>query len=130
MSSKDIDNRAAQARQGLTQYVGALLTSLKGEDKARAQLIVAALCEESLKLCMNNDAQKFDYFAAKPVLRAASFVLSKRAEEMKADASGLPDSIRRSLMLLSANYSKLAQELSEIVEEDKNSKEQENSNGI
>lgn len=119
MENDNIDNRAAQARQGLTQYVGALLDSLKGEVKAKAQLVVAALCEEALKLCINNDNQRLDFFAAKPVLRAASFVLSKRAEEMKADANGLPDTIRRSLMLLSANYSRMSQQLTEIVDEDK-----------
>lgn len=118
LKTTDDTNKAAYIRQGLTQYVGALAQSIEGDSKEKLQLITAALTEEALGLCMD-DEKKLDFFTAKPILRAAGYILSKRAKETKEDAKVLPEEIRQSLLLLSARYDKTAQEIKRYTETEK-----------
>ncbi len=118
LKTTDDTNKAAYIRQGLTQYVGALAQSIEGDSKEKLQLITAALTEEALRLCMNEE-KKLDFFTAKPILRAAGYILSKRAKETKEDAKVLPEEIRQSLLLLSARYDKTAQEIKGYTETEK-----------
>ena len=118
LKTTDDTNKAAYIRQGLTQYVGALAQSIEGDPKEKLQLITAALTEEALGLCMD-DEKKLDFFTAKPILRAAGYILSKRAKETKEDAKVLPEEIRQSLLLLSARYDKTAQEIKGYTEREK-----------
>lgn len=118
LKTTDDTNKAAYIRQGLTQYVGALAQSIEGDSKEKLQLITAALTEEALGLCMD-DEKKLDFFTAKPILRAAGYILSKRAKETKEDAKVLPEEIRQSLLLLSARYDKTAHEIKGYTETEK-----------
>ena len=118
LKTTDDTNKAAYIRQGLTQYVGSLAQSIEGDSKEKLQLITAALTEEALGLCMNEE-KKLDFFTAKPILRAAGYILSKRAKETKEDAKVLPEEIRQSLLLLSARYDKTAQEIKGYTETEK-----------
>lgn len=118
LKTTDDTNKAAYIRQGLTQYVGALAQSIEGDSEEKLQLITAALTEEALGLCMNEE-KKLDFFTAKPILRAAGYILSKRAKETKEDAKVLPEEIRQSLLLLSARYDKTAQEIKGYTETEK-----------
>lgn len=120
LKTTDDTNKAAYVRQGLTQYVGALAQSIEGDSKEKLQLITAALTEEALGLCLTEE-KKIDFFTAKPILRAAGYILSKRAKETKEDAKALPEEIRQSLLLLSARYDKTAQEIKGYTETEKNS---------
>ncbi len=79
-SSNKID-KAAQIRQGLTQFVGALVDNLEGNKEAVAQLTAAALTEEALKLCQKEDGST-DFYVSKPILRAAHIIISSRVHEL------------------------------------------------
>lgn len=74
------NNKQNQIRQGLTQFIGALIDNLSGDKEAVAQLVAASLSEEALKISIKDN--KIDYFIAKPILRATIIVLKQRYEEI------------------------------------------------
>jgi len=74
------NNKQNQIRQGLTQFVGALIDNLSGDKEAVAQLVAASLLEEALKTSIKDN--KINYFIAKPILRATIIVLKQRYEEI------------------------------------------------
>lgn len=74
------NNKQSQIRQGLTQFVGALIDNLSGDKEAVAQLVAASLSEEALKTSIKDN--KINYFIAKPILRATIIVLKQRYEEI------------------------------------------------
>lgn len=96
MSQKTDDvTRQAILRQGLTQYVGGMVTMPDYEDHplAAAQITVASLCEEALKLTNVNG--ELNLYVAKPVFRAANYLLDRRIETLsKLVGSGDPEMSR------------------------------------
>ena len=66
-------NRQAQLRQGLTQYVGAMLTNLSLEPRDASQVTAASLVEEATKLAKKED-DEVDFYIAKPLLRAVIYL--------------------------------------------------------
>lgn len=84
-------NRQAQLRHGLTQYIGAMLSNKDLDPKAAAQLTVAALAEEAVKLCKTDDG--IDMFRAKPILRATEYICDENFKKMAREAQkhGLGD---------------------------------------
>lgn len=74
------NNKQNQIRQGLTQFIGALIDNLSGDKEAVAQLVAASLSEEALKISIKDN--KINYFIAKPILRATIIVLKQRYEEI------------------------------------------------
>lgn len=54
------NNKQNQIRQGLTQFVGALIDNLSGDKEAVAQLVAASLSEEALKTSIKDN--KINYF--------------------------------------------------------------------
>lgn len=83
------NNKQNQIRQGLTQFVGALLDSISGDKEAVAQLVAASLSEEALKITIKDN--KIDYFVAKPILRATIIVLKQRLEEIIQSVNSLKE---------------------------------------
>ena len=81
--SKEL-NRQAQIRNGLTQYVGSMLTNSDFKGKAAAQLTVAALVEEATKLAKTNDG--IDFYVAKPLLRAVIYLYEEDFKRLARDA--------------------------------------------
>lgn len=66
-------NRQLLLRNGLTQYIGAMLENPEYDSVASKQLAVAALLEEAIKICKMED-QTIDMFTAKPILRATLYI--------------------------------------------------------
>ena len=78
------NNKQNQIRQGLTQFIGALIDNLSGDKEAVAQLVAA-----SLKISIKDN--KIDYFIAKPILRATIIVLKQRYEEIVQSINSLKE---------------------------------------
>ena len=77
----------AKIRQGLIQYIGAFLTANDElTPKQSRQVMTASLAEEATKLCKDKDGKGYDMFVAKPILRAAAFLLEERKKEAMRDA--------------------------------------------
>lgn len=83
------NNKQNQIRQGLTQFIGALIDNLSGDKEAVAQLVAASLSEEALKISIKDN--KIDYFIAKPILRATIIVLKQRYEEIVQSINSLKE---------------------------------------
>lgn len=75
------ENLQFQMRQGLTQYIGAIIDNPQFSTKENKQLVVAALCEEMLKILTTNNSleDKFfiDDYANKPYLRSIIYMLKR-----------------------------------------------------
>lgn len=83
------NNKQNQIRQGLTQFIGALIDNLSGDKEAVVQLVAASLSEEALKISIKDN--KIDYFIAKPILRATIIVLKQRYEEIVQSINSLKE---------------------------------------
>lgn len=94
MNDSSASNRQAVLRNGLTQYIGAMLDKSDYKLSATRQLIVAALLEEAVKICKRDDGT-VDMYAAKPILRAMLYIYDHEYEKAveAAKESGLGDSI-------------------------------------
>lgn len=78
-------NDKTQIRQGLTNYIGALVTASKNDSKttrAVQQDVVATLIEESMKLAADEN-NVYDLYVLKPLLRATMLLLTQRAKEIE-----------------------------------------------
>lgn len=69
-----------QLRQGLVNYIGAMVESSPLTGNKARHAISAVLVEEALKMATTDD--DFDFFVAKPILRGAVYSLDKRIEAL------------------------------------------------
>lgn len=86
-------NKSIKIRQGLTQFVGALSENLEGDTQDIKQLITAGLAEEALKTATKEKGD-IDFYVAKPILRAAVFILRNKINELN---NLLPDVMEANL---------------------------------
>ena len=104
-------NDKTQIRQGLTNYVGALLKASREEGKssrAIKQDVAATLIEESMQLAADEN-NVYDPYVLKPLLRATALLLAQRANEIeKLNVSQSKE--------ISSSYVRMAQQLKEIVD--------------
>lgn len=107
-------SQAAQVRMGLTQFIGAYIHSVEGGRDDVRQLVVAALLEEAMMLCIEKG--RVNGFAAKPVLRAAIRILQKRAEELMDTAQALPSGLAGTLGSMAKEYRSTAGTLQKVVD--------------
>lgn len=68
-----------EARQGLVQYIGALITRTGYQGAAARQVVCALLLEEALKLVTVDE--RVELYSAKPILRATKMILQQRVSE-------------------------------------------------
>ena len=72
-----------QLRLSLTQFFGAILSNSNFKNpNLKKQNLVALVIEELLKVCINEDSS-IDIIAAKPILKASSFLLESRCSEIQ-----------------------------------------------
>ena len=77
----DDKQKMAEIRSGLVQYIGAMLEGTMYEENAARQIVCASLLEEAINICTytdDNNTDKINLFAAKPILRASIIVLKQR----------------------------------------------------
>ena len=87
MSEKN-DNIIKDIREGLVQFIGALLDNTSYEGAAARQIVCAALTEEALKLATQHE--RIEYYSAKPILRATLLILDQRKKEYGTLLAGSP----------------------------------------
>lgn len=100
------NNKQNQIRQGLTQFIGALIDNLSGDKEAVAQLVAASLSEEALKISIKDN--KIDYFIAKPILRATIIVLKQRYEEIVQSINSLEDNSVKKVLIQQTSALKIS----------------------
>lgn len=104
-------NDSVQIKQGLTNYIGAMIQALKSNGKsgrAVKQDVAATLIEEAMKLA-TDDEQIYDIYVLKPLLRGNILLLLQRVQELKK----LDDP---SAQTASDHYLKVVQQLKDIVD--------------
>ena len=95
---KQQQNKSAQIRQGLLQFVASLMENLEGNPQAVAQLITASLLEEAMKIS-TKDNKNVDFFVAKPILKASSNLINLRGQELKEQSKVESDTMIKELLL-------------------------------
>ena len=79
MSEQEVDKKVIEARQGLAQYIGALITKTGYQGAAARQVVCALLLEEALKLVTVDE--RIELYSAKPILRATNMILRQRIND-------------------------------------------------
>ena len=79
MSEQEVDKKVIEARQGLVQYIGALITKTGYQGAAARQVVCALLLEEALKLVTVDE--RIELYSAKPILRATNMILKQRIND-------------------------------------------------
>jgi len=79
MSEQEVDKKVIEARQGLIQYIGALITKTGYQGAAARQVVCALLLEEALKLVTVDE--RIELYSAKPILRATNMILRQRIND-------------------------------------------------
>ena len=79
MSEQEVDKKVIEARQGLVQYIGALITKTGYQGAAARQVVCALLLEEALKLVTVDE--RIELYSAKPILRATNMILRQRIND-------------------------------------------------
>lgn len=80
-------------RNSLWNFMGSLMNSSLTEDNSK-ESVMALMSEEMCKFCKNEDEQTIDMNTAKPILKAASWVLNARILEMDKALSSMPEDVR------------------------------------
>lgn len=96
-------NDTTQIRQGMVNYVGALIKASKFPPKGARQDVSAILIEEALKLARTDDGQ-YDMYVLKPLLRAVETVSQNRAHALEAQISHLPKGVREEVEKTLVDY--------------------------
>lgn len=78
MYSKD----STQIRQGLVNYIGALLSASHFEPRAAKHDVAAMLVEETLGLSQEEVNAPYDLYVLKPLLRGTVATLEQRMNEL------------------------------------------------
>lgn len=83
-------------RNGLVQYIGALLKACGREGEEAMHIALAQLSEAWLECCKSEDSKGYSLFVAKPLMRACSVVLKSYSEAILEDTKGDEDLMRLS----------------------------------
>lgn len=87
-------NDTTQIKQGMVNYVGALIKASKFPPKGARQDVSAMLIEEALKLARTEDGQ-YDMYVLKPLLRAVETVSQNRMNALYDQVSHLPKEVKK-----------------------------------
>lgn len=76
-------------RNSLWNFMGSILSASILEDKRKKENVTALICEELCKFCKTEEETSVDMQAAKPILKAAVWVLEARKLEMQKSKNNL-----------------------------------------
>lgn len=107
----------AESRNDLTQYIGAMLDSSDFEGKSARQIVAAALVEEAVKICKNDT--EVDFYVAKPILRAANYLLQAKKKSLLMAADGLDEESAKKLLQKASEYNAAHDLLDALIESTK-----------
>ena len=69
-------------RNSLWNFMGSMLTASMYDDKKNKESVTALISEELCKFCKNEDETTIDMDAAKPILKAAVWLLDAKETEL------------------------------------------------
>jgi len=92
-TQQEADKLMAEIRQGLTQFVGAMLVNTSYEGQEARQIVCASLVEEALALTRQED--KYEMFSVKPIIRATVAILQERKALYEENMNTAPAAYRQ-----------------------------------
>lgn len=109
------DNQIELLKQGLVQYVGAMIISLEKMDTQEADHLAIAKLSEAWLECSKDENGNYDMFRAKPLFRAVSIILKKRIVQVEESLEERVDSIPESFKKKKKEYLDAAALLDNLV---------------
>ena len=102
-------------RNSLWNFMGSILTaSIHEEDKAK-ESVTALMSEELCKFIKNEDEVSVDMTAAKPILKAASWILEAKITELNNTLDTAPDVAKPTIYNNIENIKSLTIELNKFI---------------
>jgi len=114
------ETRNEAIRNGLLQYVGALMAETHREGAEAAHVALAQLSEVWLEASKTKDNKHYDTYKAKPILRAAVIVVQDYIEIVKGQFKKVED-IPLAVQTRLTEYRMIVAKLNEIIEATKES---------
>lgn len=74
-------NDLTQIRNGMVNYLGAMIKTMKHSEKANKQSVASVMVEEALKMSQNQEGI-YDLYVLKPMFRGLTLVLNQRCQEL------------------------------------------------
>lgn len=109
-----MSNRNEAIRNGLLQYVGALIAETNREGAEAAHVALAQLSEVWLEASKMKDGKHYDTYKAKPILRAASLIVEDYIQKIKAQFDK-PEDVPLVVQTRLIEYMQAVKSLNEIV---------------
>lgn len=104
-------------RNSLWNFMGSIMTASILEDKRKKENVTALVSEELCKFCKTEDETSVDIQAAKPILKAAIWVLEARKLEMEKSRDHLSvDAVMTPMDFAIKDLSDLASALNSYIE--------------
>lgn len=113
------ETRNEAIRNGLLQYVGALMAETHREGAEAAHVALAQLSEVWLEASKTKDDKHYDTYKAKPILRAAILVLNDYVSQLQGQFKD--GEIPQMVSTKAAEYCMAAESINEIIEATKES---------
>ena len=110
-----MSNRNEAIRNGLLQYVGALMAETNREGAEAAHVALAQLSEVWLEASKTTDGKHYDTFKTKPILRAAVLIIEdyiRKIKEQFRPYEDMPPAVQMRL----AEYSMAVKQINEIID--------------
>lgn len=115
-----MSNRNEAIRNGLFQYIGALIAETNREGAEAAHVALAQFSEVWLEASKTKDNKHYDTYKAKPILRAAALIVQDYIKIIK-EQFEKPEDIPLVVQTHLAEYQMVVTKLNEIVEATKTS---------
>lgn len=102
-------------RNSLWNFMGSMLTASIHEENKAKESVTALISEELCKFVKNEDDISIDMTAAKPILKAAVWVLEAKTTELNNTLNTAPDIAKPAICSNIENVKSLSVELNEFI---------------
>ena len=103
-------------RNSLWNFMGSMLTASLHEENRAKESVTALISEELCKFVKNKDEISVDMVAAKPILKAAVWILEAKVTELNNTLTDAPDIAKTAIYNNIENVKSLSTELNEFID--------------
>lgn len=103
-------------RNSLWNFMGSILTASALEEAQAKESVTALMSEEMCKFVKNEDDTSIDMVAAKPILKAASWILEAKIKDLNSTIKTAPEIAHQAIYNNIENIRSLQLELNEFID--------------
>ena len=103
-------------RNSLWNFRGSMLTASLHEEHRAKESVTALMSEELCKFIKNEDETSVDMIAAKPILKAAHWILKAKVTELNNTLDTAPDAAKEVIQINIENVNELTSLLNNFID--------------